>query len=191
MSEKKGKSKRGFMDRIKDSGKDFVDGIKEELNDSTSATEKKKQKRSSYFREKRDGIQQTVTSRLGDTSTPDEVYYSTTAWFWAMFFVIIICATLFLYGLMNSRFLLVGLLALIAMPFLTIWCLIHMIPTIRVFGFTVFNRNQLSLRRQLSLGKEIARFFSREFLVESPTFAFLFFLFLFIFVMSILFAVVP
>jgi hypothetical protein len=190
VSDKKSKSKRGFIDRIKDSGKDFVEGIKEELNEPASSSETKKKKQS-YFKQKGEGFHQTLSTRMSDTSTPEEVYYSTTAWFWSMFFVIMICVTLFLYGLMNPRFLLLGFLSLIAMPFLVVWCLIHMIPTVRVFGFTIFDRNQLSLRRQLTLGKEIARFFSREFLEESPLFAFLLFTFILIFILTLITAIMP
>ncbi|MHA2238568.1 MAG: hypothetical protein ACXAB2_09400 [Candidatus Hodarchaeales archaeon] len=191
MSEKKPKTKRGIVDKIKESGKDFMDGIKEELNDSPSSSETKKKRRTSYFKQKSESIRQSISTRMSETSTPEEVYYSTTAWFWAMFFVIIICVTLFLYGIMNSRFLLVGLLALIAMPFLIVWCLIHMIPTVKVFGFTIFDRNQLSFRRQLTIGKEIARFFSREFLEESPMFAFLLFTFIFIFILTFVTTLMP
>ena len=192
MAEKKPKSKRGFMDRIKDSGKDFMDGIKEELSDPASSSESKKRKTEpSYFKRKGEDFRETLSTRIGDTSTPEEVYYSTTAWFWAMVIVIMICITLFLYGIMNTRFLLVGLLALIAMPFLVIWCLIHMIPTVRIFGFTIFDRNQLSFRRQLTIGKEIARFFSREFLEESPLFAFLLFTFIVLFILTLITAILP
>ena len=187
MPKKDSKPKKSFVDRIKDSSKDFVDGVLDEVGQTPPT----KEGAASYVGKKRDKFQQTVNRRMSDTSSPENVYYSTTAWFWAMFFVIIICLFLFFSGIMNPRFFLMGLLALLAMPFLVVWCLIHMIPTIRIFGFTVFDRNQLSLRRQLTVGKEIARFFTREFLEESPTFAFIMFMFLLFFLLSIFFALVP
>ncbi|MHA1975702.1 MAG: hypothetical protein ACW98F_11600 [Candidatus Hodarchaeales archaeon] len=190
MSKKDSKFKKSFVDRIKDSSKDFVDGVKSEFDEATQSP-LSKESTTSYVGKKREKFQQTVSKRMSDTSSPENVYYSTTAWFWAIFFVIIICLFLFFSGIMNPRFFLMGLLALLAMPFLVFWCLIHMIPTIRIFGFTVFDRSQLSLRRQLTVGKEIARFFTREFLEESPTFAFILFMFLLIFIISIFFAVVP
>jgi hypothetical protein len=189
MSKKDSKAKKGFVDRIKDSSKDFVEGVKAEFNEAGSQSSK--EERTSYIGRKRGEFQQAVNRRVSDTSSPDEVYYSSTAWFWAMFFVIIICISLFFSGIMYPRFFLMGLLALLAMPFLVLWCLIHMIPTIRIFGFTIFDRSHLSLRRQLTVGKEIARFFTREFLEESPIFAFFLFLFILIFILSVLFAFVP
>jgi hypothetical protein len=64
-----------------------------------------------------------------------------------------------------------------------------MIPTVNIFGFTVFDRRSLSLKRQLSVGKEIARVFSREFIGEEPLFAFFVFLFLFAFVLALVTAI--
>jgi hypothetical protein len=189
MSKKDSKGKKSFVDKIKDSSKDFVDGVKAEFDEAGSHSSK--EGRTSYVGRKREEFQQAVNRRVSDTSSPDEVYYSTTAWFWMMFFVVIICLSFFFYGVFNPRFFLMGFLALLAMPFLVIWCLIHMIPTIRVLGFTVFDRSQLSLRRQLTVGKEIARFFTREFLEESPIFAFFLFLFILVFILSILMAVTP
>jgi hypothetical protein len=190
MAKKDSKSKKSFVDRIKDSSKDFVNGVKAEFDEAGQAPQSKGET-SSYVGRKRDEFQKTVSRRMSDTSSPEDVYYSTTAWFWAMFFVVIICLSLFFSGFMYPRFFFMGLLALIAMPFLVVWCLIHMIPTVRILGFTVFDRSQLSLRRQLSVGKEIARFFTREFLEESPTFAFILFMFILFFLMSIFFAIVP
>jgi hypothetical protein len=189
MSNKDPKRKKSFADRIKDSGKEFLDGVKEEVQEGrkTSSSEST----TSYIQQKKQAFQQTVQDRVADTSTPEEMYYSTTTWFWTMIFVIIICISFFFYGLVSPKFLLVGLLALIAMPFLVVWCLIHMVPTIKIFGFTIFDRKQLSLRRQLSVGKEIARFFTREFIQESPEFAFFLFLFSIIFLMALLFAFLP
>ncbi len=190
MSKKDPKPKKSLFDRVKDSSKDFVDGVKAEFNE-TGESQSSKGERSSYMGRKREEFQEVVNRRVSDTSSPDEVYYSSTAWFWMMFFIVIICLTLFFYGIFQPKFFLMGLLAFLAMPFLIIWCLIHMIPTIRIFGFTVFDRSQLSLRRQLSVGKEIARFFTREFLEESPVFAFFIFLFILVFVFSFMMAVTP
>lgn len=178
------RSKKLF-DKIKTTGKDFVDGMKEELDQGLITT---REKAKDYTTSKTADWRTTVQERARDTSSPENIYYSTWAWFWAMIFGIFGCLILFTMGISNPKFFLVGLLALLAVPFVIIWCLIHMIPTIKIFGFTVFDRRSLSLQRQLSLGKEIARLFSREFLHESPTFAFLLFAFLTIFILSLLMA---
>ncbi len=190
MSKKDPKGKKSFVDRIKDSSKDFVDGVREEVQDAKKDPSTR-ESTSSYIKRKKHVFQQTVQERVADTSTAEGVYYSTTAWFWTMFFIIIICVSFFFYGFVNTKFLLVGFMVIIAMPFLVLWCLIHMIPTIQFFGYTIFDRSQLSLRRQLSVGKEIARFFTREFLQESPVFAFFLFLFIIIFLLALLSAFLP
>lgn len=182
------KRPRKLFDKIKDSGKDFVDGMKEEIQTTqASATEKTK----GYTTQKREEIKTSVQRRAADTSTAEDIYFSTWAWFWAMLLSIFVCFLIFMISLVNPPFILVGFLALIALPFIVIWCLIHMVPTIKIFGFTIFDRRRLSLRRQLSLGKEIARLFSREFLSESPIIAFFIFLFFIVFLFALLFAFIP
>ncbi len=185
--EKSGKG-RGLFDKIKDSGKEFVDGVKEEIDAAQITT---KEKARDISAKKTEEIKTTVKRRAADTSSAEEVYFSTWAWFWAMIFSGFGCLIIFMVGITTPNFFLVGVLALIALPFIVIWCLIHMIPTIKIFGFTVFDRRKLSLRRQLSLGKEIARVFSREFLQESPIIAFFIFAFFVIFLFALLFAFIP
>ncbi len=184
---KKEKTPKKIIDKIKESGKDFVEGVKEEIDvGKTSPSERARD----LAARKKTELKSTITSRVSETSTPEDIYFSTWAWFWAMIFVVFICLSIFIFSLVNFRFIFVGLLALIAMPFLVIWCLIHMVPTIKIFGFTIFDRRRLSLRRQLTVGKEIARIFSREFLQESPIIAFLVFSFLIIFVFAVIIALI-
>ncbi|MHA1974003.1 MAG: hypothetical protein ACTSW1_13475, partial [Candidatus Hodarchaeales archaeon] len=168
MSNKRPKS---FFDKVKDSSKDLLEGFKEEI-----VTDK--EKKSEPIKTRVEGVKSSVRKRLSETSSPEEMYYSSSNWFLTMVMGIFILLSIFLYGLINTKFLFVGFLSLILLPFFVIWCLIHMVPTIKIFGFTVFDRRQLSLRRQLSVGKEIARFFSREFFEDSPVMALLISLFL-------------
>ena len=174
--------------KIKDTSKEFVDGVKEEVDGAIVSTREKGKEYSSVKTQK---IKTNLKSRVSDTSSPEDLYYSTWGWFFAMIFGIFICLAIFMISITNPKFILLGILSLLAMPFLVVWCLIHMIPTIKIFGFTIFDRHKLSLRRQLSLGKEIARLFSREFLDESPLIAFLFFAFIVIFILSIAIAFIP
>jgi hypothetical protein len=191
MAKEEGKSGKLFK-RIRDTSKEFIDGIKEEFDETTAPSREKKEE---YRSVKAQEIKTRLKSRASDTSTPDKLYYSIESWFWAMIFLVFICIIIFLfsltYGVTNPKFLLIGLLSLLAIPFVVLWCLIHMIPTIKIFGITIFDRHKLSLRRQLSIGKEIARLFTKEFLEESPIFAFLFFTFLVIFVLSIVVVFIP
>lgn len=187
MAKEEGKSGKIFK-KIRETSKEFIDGVKEEISDTTVST---KEKSREYRSLKTQEIKTSFKSRVKDTSSPQELYYSTWGWFWAMIFSAFICLFIFMISLTNSKLILVGLLSLLAMPFVVIWCLIHMIPSITIFGFTIFDRHKLSLRRQLTIGKEIARLFSREFLKESPIFAFLFFAFVVIFILSILMAIIP
>ena len=182
------KKSRKIFDKIKDSGKDFVDGVKEEIQSAQTTT---KEKTKEYTTKKREEIKTTIERRAADTSTAEDIYFSTWAWFWAMIFGVFVCFAIIMVGIANPRFILVGALALIALPFIVIWCVIHMVPTIKIFGFTIFDRRRLSLRRQLSLGKEIARLFSREFLQESPIIAFFIFAFFVIFLFALLLAFMP
>jgi len=177
--------KSGLFDRVRKSGKEFVDGVKEELD---AGRESVTQRAKEYSAQQSASVTASVKRRVADTSTPEELYFSTWAWFWTMLFVIFICLSFFMFSLTNPRFILVGLLVLVALPFLVVWCLIHMVPSIRILGFTIFDRRKLSLRRQLSVGKEIARFFSREFLQEDPIIAFFIFAFFAIFILSLIFA---
>ena len=191
MAKEEGKSGKLFR-KIRDTSKEFIDGIKEEFDETTVPSGEKKEE---YRSVKAQEIKTRLRSRASDTSTPDKLYYSIESWFWAMIFLVFICIIIFIFSLTNSvnnpKFLLLGLLSLLAIPFLVLWCLIHMIPTIKIFGITIFDRHKLSLRRQLSIGKEIARLFTKEFLEESPMFAFLFFTFLVIFVLSIVVVFIP
>ncbi|MFW9853630.1 MAG: hypothetical protein ACFFFG_01120 [Candidatus Thorarchaeota archaeon] len=165
----------GLFDKIKKGGKEFVEGVKEEINTGMASVEEKTQE---FKSEQSTKVRSAVARRKTQTTTPEELYFSTWAWFWALIFSIIGCFFLFLVGLTNSRFFYLGLLSLLAFPFIAGWCLIHMIPTVKIFGYTIFDRRKLSLRRQLSVGKEIARLFSREFINDEPLFAFLLFLFI-------------
>jgi len=185
MSEKK--TSRSIFNKIKESGKEFVEGVKEEIDMGTTST---KERAREYTVQKTSDLRKTVRQRSRETSTPEELYFSAWNWFCLMIFGVFISLMIFIFSLGNPKFLLVGLLALIAIPFVVIWCLTHMVPTIKIFGFTVFDRDQLSVRRQLSIGKEIARFFSREFLQESPMIAFFIFLFFLIFILALMSAII-
>lgn len=190
------KKKKGIFGKISNASKDFVDGIVEGVEESDAyqstkqkVSDKKEEKKSQFKDYKNDVVTKTKT-RIEDTSLPEQVYYSSWAWFWAMILGIFLIFTLMIMTFVNPKFILFNILLLIAIPFWIIWCLIHMIPEIKIFGFTIFSRKQLSLRRQLSLGKEIARLFSRQFYQESPEIFFIFYAFIVFIVLAILMALI-
>lgn len=178
----------GIFHKIKKGGKEFVEGVKEEINTSKTGVQEKTLE---FKSQQAVRLRSAVEKRITQTTTPEELYFSTWTWFWALIFAIIGCLSLFFMGVANLRFFPVGLLALIALPFIVGWCLVHMIPTVRIFGFTVFDRRKLSLRRQLSVGKEIAHVFSREFIGDEPLFAFFVFTFVFVFILALTMAIIP
>lgn len=118
----------------------------------------------------REGVTQRALEGLEGTTMPEEVVYSTWGWFWAMIFSLIITGAVFLTSLANPKFLLFGLLFLFGGILFAGFCLVNMIPEIKIFGFTVFSRKSLSLRQQLSFSAQISRFLGREFLRTHPTF---------------------
>ena len=189
------KKKRGIFDKISDAGKDFAEGIVEGIEGSEAyksskeSFSAKKDEKKQQFRTYKDDVVSKAKTRMEDTSSPEQVYYSSWTWFWAMIFGVFLIFTLMIMTLVNPKFLLFNILLLLAIPFWIIWCLIHMIPEIRILGFTIFSRKQLSLRRQLSLGKEIARLFSRQFYQESPEAFFIFYIFIAFILLAILLAI--
>ena len=61
MSNKDPKSKKSFADRIKDSGKEFIDGVKEEVQEARKASST--ESTTSYIQQKKQSFQQTVVQK--------------------------------------------------------------------------------------------------------------------------------
>lgn len=112
---------------------------------------------------------QKIQKRVKNTTKPDDIAYRTWAWFYALIiglfadFAVIIIAIA-----QGGWFLLTALLALVAAPVWAFLCLRNMIPEIEIFGFTIYSRDRLSIRQQLSVGGSIAKVFTREFFRQNP-----------------------
>ncbi|MHA2297500.1 MAG: hypothetical protein ACXAEU_17815 [Candidatus Hodarchaeales archaeon] len=129
-----------------------------------------------------------ILARAQDTTTAEEIAYQVWSWWLLLVMTLIIGVFIIMFSLTNPKFILVGLLTLLAMPVIAIYCLIMLIPEIKIFGFTIFNPRKYSYRKQLSVGRTVAKAMTREFFRQSPEVAFILFAFVAIFIISIILA---
>ena len=71
---------------------------------------------------------------------------------------------------------------LVAFPFYIFWIIYNTIPEVKIGDRIIFLRRDISIRRQLSFGKAIARTFSREMIKNSPQGALIIGLFFLLFI---------
>ncbi|MHA1450758.1 MAG: hypothetical protein ACTSP4_15225 [Candidatus Hodarchaeales archaeon] len=135
-------------------------------------------------------LKEKIMSRAQDTTTPEDISYHVWSWWILLVTVLVIGTFIIIISLSNSKFLFLGLLTLIAMPVIVIYCLIMLIPEIKIFGFTVFDPKKLATRKRLSVGKTIAQTMGREFIRQSPETAFLIFFIIALFIIAIVMAFV-
>ncbi|MHA2363179.1 MAG: hypothetical protein ACXAC7_04425 [Candidatus Hodarchaeales archaeon] len=161
---------------IKDKAQTFADDIKENLSqeEETTKTDKKQTKQPFYERK---------------TTTPEEYLGTIWGWFWALWFGFFIALIGIVLAFSNPKFWLFAILLAIALPFWVIYCILMMIPEVKIFGFTVFNRRNLSVRQSLTVGSRLTYFLSKEFIRSSPEIAILIFGFIGVLFFSIIIAV--
>lgn len=135
-------------------------------------------------------IKERIVSRAQDTTTAEEMTYHVWSWWMLLVTVLIVGMMIIIFSLSNSKFLLLGLLTLIAMPLIIIYCLIMLIPEIKIFGFTVFDPKKLATRKRLSVGRTIAQSMGREFIRQSPEAAFMILIIIALFTIAIVMAFV-
>lgn len=123
------------------------------------------------------------------TSNPEQVLGTMWSYFFALwiglFFSLI--AVVVLISQPKTAFL--AILILVAMPFWVLFCLVMMIPDVKIFGVTVFSRRNLSLRKSVSLGRRIVYTFSREFYRQNPGIATLLLVYFVLIIIAIIYAV--
>ncbi|MHA2275175.1 MAG: hypothetical protein ACXAC2_05385, partial [Candidatus Kariarchaeaceae archaeon] len=68
----------------------------------------------------------------------------------------------------DGRFTLLPLLLLVIFPFYILWIIYNAIPEIKIGSWTVISRDTVSIRKQMSFGKAVAKTFSREMIKNSP-----------------------
>ncbi|MHA2231707.1 MAG: hypothetical protein ACXAB4_04385 [Candidatus Hodarchaeales archaeon] len=138
-----------------------------------------KEKKSSW-KDKVASLESTVKSKIDDSDTkvqnrmkkttkPEDVVYRTWGWFWALIAGLFASLAVIVFAVaQGGGWLLTGLLALVAAPVWLFICLRNMIPEIKIFGFTIYSKDRLSIRQQLSVGGSIAKIFTREFFRTNP-----------------------
>ena len=135
-------------------------------------------------------LKERVMSRAQDTTTPEDISYHVWSWWMLLVTVLVVGMMIIIISLSNSKFLLLGLLTLIAMPVIVIYCLIMLIPEIKIFGFTVFDPKKLATRKRFSVGKTIAQSMGREFIRQSPEAAFMILFIIALFIIAVVLAIV-
>ncbi len=109
-----------------------------------------------------------TSSKSGFGSQIEGQIFSWYGYMWSIIafgFVILIS---FVISSSDSRFSLLPFILLIALPFYIFWIVYNAIPEIKIGQRIIFSRDNLSIRRQLSFGKAIARTFSRQMIKNSP-----------------------
>ena len=124
------------------------------------------------------------------TSNPEQVIGTMWSYFFAFWLGLFISLFAIMVFLTNQKTFFLAILILIALPFWAIFCLLMMIPDVKIFGVTVFSRRNLSLRKSVSLGRRILYTFSREFVKQNPTMATLLFAYFFLIIIAVIYAVV-
>ena len=123
------------------------------------------------------------------TSTPEQVIGTMWSYFFAFWIGLFISLFAIITFVSNPKTQLLAVLIIIAIPFWAIFCLVMMIPDVKIFGITVFSRRNLSLRKSVSLGRRILYTFSREFYRQNPLLATLLIVYFLLIIAAILYAV--
>ena len=123
------------------------------------------------------------------TSNPEQVIGTMWSYFFAFWIGLFISLFAIITFVSNPKTQLLAVLIIIAIPFWAIFCLVMMIPDVKIFGITVFSRRNLSLRKSVSLGRRILYTFSREFYRQNPLLATLLIVYFLLIIAAILYAV--
>lgn len=128
-------------------------------------------------------------SSSGDHSSPEQIIGTMYSYFVAFWVGTIISAIAFVMLLPSPKTWFLAVMIIIAWPFWAVFCLVMMIPEVRIFGVTIFSRRNLSLRQSVSFGKRILYTFSREFYQSNPTMATILFFYLLLVIIAIGYAI--
>ncbi len=105
------------------------------------------------------------------TSNPEQVIGTMWSYFFALWIGLFLSLIAVVVLISQPKTAPLGILILIAVPFWVLFCILMMIPDVKIFGVTVFSRRNLSLRKSVSLGRRIVYTFSREFYRQNPVIA--------------------
>ena len=123
------------------------------------------------------------------TSNPEQVIGTMWSYFFAFWIGLFLSLFAIITFIYNPKTQLLAILIIIAIPIWAIFCLVMMIPDVKIFGITVFSRRNLSLRKSVSLGRRILYTFSREFYRQNPLLATLLIVYFLLIFAAILYAV--
>lgn len=151
---------------------------KKEVKHKLSQTRKKPMSSPSYdLRSGVSGLERSIEDHL----------FSWVGWFYSIFAYMIVIIISFVIAASDTRFWPLPIVMLIGFPFYIFWAIINTIPEIKIGNRVLFSKSDLSLQRQFSFGRAVARTFSREMIRNSPegaAFIGLFFLILLFVILS-------
>lgn len=98
----------------------------------------------------------------------EDQLFSWYGWIWSIIAFAFVILISFAISSSDGRFSLLPFVLLIIFPFYIFWIIYYSIPEIKIGSSIIFSRKDVSVRRQLSFGKAIARTFSREMIRNSP-----------------------
>ena len=163
------------MKSLKNKLNDFANQVQE-----NSQQQKNNNQQSNYGRNK----------NTYQTSNPEQVLGTMWSYFFALWIGLFISLIAVIALMGNPKTSLLAILILIAIPFWVLFCILMMIPDVKIFGVTIFSRRNLSLRKSVSLGRRILYTFSREFYHQNPLLATILLLYGALIIIAVIYAVV-
>jgi gas vesicle protein len=94
--------------------------------------------------------------------------FSWYGYFWSIIVFGLVILISFAISARDGRFTLLPIILLIAFPLYILWIVYNAVPEIKIGSWTILSRETISIRKQLSFGKAVARTFSREMIKNSP-----------------------
>lgn len=163
------------MKKFTEKIKDFADQVQEN-NKQTKNTQGQKSYNYSF--------------NSHSTSNPEQVIGTMWSYFFALWVGLFFSLIAVVVLISQPKTVFLAVLILIAMPFWALFCLLMMIPDVKIFGVTIFSRRNLSLRKSVSLGRRIVYTFSREFYRQNPTLATILVIYALLIIGAIIYAVI-
>ncbi|MCE7736391.1 MAG: hypothetical protein GPJ54_16040 [Candidatus Heimdallarchaeota archaeon] len=117
------------------------------------------------------GVQMSKSSKSSARGFGSQIEGQIFSWYgymWSIIAFAFVILISFAISSSDGRFTLLPIILLIAFPFYIFWIIYNAIPEIKIGNRIIFSRDDISIRKQLSFGKAIARTFSREMIKNSP-----------------------
>ncbi|OLS23373.1 MAG: hypothetical protein HeimC2_26840 [Candidatus Heimdallarchaeota archaeon LC_2] len=98
----------------------------------------------------------------------EDQLFSWYGWIWSIVAFAFVILISFAISSTDGRFERLPIILLVIFPIYILWVVYYSIPEIKIGNSVLFSRKSVSVRRQLSFGKALARTFSREMIKNSP-----------------------